>query len=279
VEVTLHRVRRGVAGAAVILLVAGCSTSLSSSGAHAARHRATHSARPDQTSTPQPAASSHPTRHHGVLRPKGPRSRGWRVYDVVDGDTVKVTDGRRDRTLRLIGMDTPEVVDPATPVECFGPQASANAHRVLDGRRVVLEFDPSQGRLDKYGRTLAYLWVKGSRGLRLYNRSAIQQGFAKEYTYDQPYAWRSSFLRAERAAQQHRRGLWSVHTCDGDTTQPAGASSQPGQGGGSRSCAPGYSPCLPVVPDLNCADIGHPVKVTGADQYHLDGDHDGVACE
>jgi hypothetical protein len=34
-----------------------------------------------------------------------------------------------------------------------------------------------------------------------------------------------------------------------------------------------------VVPDLDCADIGHPVTVTGADQYHLDGDHDGIACE
>ncbi len=200
------------------------------------------------------------------------------MYDVVDGDTVKVAKGHRTLTLRLIGIDTPEVVDPFQPVQCYGPAASANAHRRLESRRVVLEFDRSQGRLDKYGRTLAYLWVVRNGRLWSYDHAAIAQGFAKEYTYDLPYTWRSWFLRAQRRAQHHHAGLWSPHTCNGDTTQPAVATSG-SSGSGGRHCAAGYSPCLPVVADLDCSDIGHPVRVTGADQYGLDADHNGIGCE
>lgn len=46
-----------------------------------------------------------------------------------------------------------------------------------------------------------------------------------------------------------------------------------------KNCAAGYSPCLPVVADLNCPDIGHPVTVTGSDPYGLDRDGDGVGCD
>jgi hypothetical protein len=51
---------------------------------------------------------------------------------------------------------------------------------------------------------------------------------------------------------------------------------------GSARCQPGYSPCLPRVADLNCADIppeDKPVTVTGSDPYALDADGDGSACE
>jgi micrococcal nuclease len=278
VIVTRRRVLRGVVlAAAATVLLAGCTASVGSPHAGGSTHLRSRSAKPPASHTPAPTSTG---RHHhaSALRPQRPTSRGWRIYDVVDGDTVKVTKGGRDLTLRLIGINTPEVVDPYLPVQCFGPAASANAHRRLDGRSVVLEFDPSQGRRDKYGRTLAYVWTHHQNRWWLYNRSAVARGFAKEYTYDLPYAWQASFLRAQRSAQHHQRGLWSPRTCDGNTTQPAVAVSGSG-GGGSGRCAPGYSPCLPVVPDLNCSDIGHPVKVTGADQYHLDGDHDGVACE
>jgi TolA-binding protein len=32
-------------------------------------------------------------------------------------------------------------------------------------------------------------------------------------------------------------------------------------------------------PDLDCADIGHPVTITGTDYHDLDRDGDGIACE
>jgi hypothetical protein len=41
----------------------------------------------------------------------------------------------------------------------------------------------------------------------------------------------------------------------------------------------GYEPCLQVLADLDCAEIGHPVRVTGNDPYRLDADGDGVGCD
>src|SRR5919197_1984260 len=65
------------------------------------------------------------------------------VVRVVDGDTVDVQleDGRTER-VRLIGIDTPEVVDPRKPVQCFGREASTHAHELLDSQPLSLELDP-----------------------------------------------------------------------------------------------------------------------------------------
>jgi len=135
-------------------------------------------------------------------------SNGWRVSRIVDGDTVVVTRGRKALTLRLIGIDTPETVHPTEPIECFGPEASAYASQRLLRQPVVLEFDRSQGRLDYYGRTLAYLWVQSASAPWLFNQRAVKMGFANEYTYDSEYSWRPEFLRAERSARDQHRGLW-----------------------------------------------------------------------
>jgi micrococcal nuclease len=138
-------------------------------------------------------------------------SRGWRVSRVIDGDTVEVRRGGRELTLRLIGIDTPETVHPTEPIECYGPQASAFAQRVLAGRRVLLEYDHTQGRRDYYGRTLAYLWLVEPRPT-LFNWSAIRRGYALEYTYDAPYRWQPEFQRAERHAQGSDLGVWRCPT-------------------------------------------------------------------
>jgi micrococcal nuclease len=138
---------------------------------------------------------------------KGPVSTGWRVSRIVDGDTVDVTKGRRTLTLRLIGIDTPETVHPTEPIECFGPEASAFATRRLLGEPAALEFDRSQGRLDYYDRTLAYVWTTDGDPQQ-FNRAAVRRGYALEYTYDDAYLWQREFLRAQAAAVAQRLGVW-----------------------------------------------------------------------
>lgn len=45
-------------------------------------------------------------------------------------------------------------------------------------------------------------------------------------------------------------------------------------------CHPDYSGCLPIVGDLDCSQIGHPVRILhGRDPYGLDSDGDGMGCE
>ncbi len=144
-----------------------------------------------------------------------PQYTYYSVTDVVDGDTVKVNINGTVTTLRLIGMDTPETVDPRKPVQCFGKEASNKAKELLSGKKVRLEMDPSQGTLDTYGRTLAYIYRED--GL-FFNKYMIEQGYAHEYTYRTPYKYQAEFKTAQKTAQTNQAGLWSPSTCNGDTT-------------------------------------------------------------
>jgi micrococcal nuclease len=132
------------------------------------------------------------------------------VVKVVDGDTIDVMiDGKTER-LRLIGINTPEVVDPQKPVECFGPEASANAERLLAGQEVRIAADPSQDDRDIYGRLLRYVWRQD--GL-FYNLEAIKDGFAREYTFKKPYQYQLEFRTAQKLARENNAGLWAAGVC------------------------------------------------------------------
>lgn len=136
------------------------------------------------------------------------------VTSVTDGDTIRVTIDGRSTRVRLIGIDTPEVTDPRKPVQCFGREASRRAHELMDGTQVWLEYDPSQGRHDRYGRTLAYVWQTEAV---LVNEKMVNEGFAHEYTYETAYKYRDTFREAEQAARTAERGLWNPATCAGNT--------------------------------------------------------------
>ncbi|QNN54561.1 thermonuclease family protein [Nocardioides mesophilus] len=130
-----------------------------------------------------------------------------RVVRVVDGDTVHVDWRGEDTTVRIIGIDTPESVSPSTPDECWGSRATRAAEGLLEGRRVAVVLDPSQGRRDVYGRLLAYLDIEGGQD---FGEAMIRAGDAVEYTYDDPYARQAGYRSAERAARAADRGLWGA---------------------------------------------------------------------
>jgi hypothetical protein len=82
------------------------------------------------------------------------------------------------------------------------------------------------------------------------------------------------FCKLSADAEYHRYGF-HCHTGHLST------SAYPPPHGSGPGCEPGYSPCLPRVVDLNCADIPaskKPVRVTGSDPYRLDGNGDGWGC-
>lgn len=110
----------------------------------------------------------------------------------------------------MIGLDTPESVDPRKPVQCFTLEASAQAKTILGGQSVYLETDPSQDTVDRFGRTLAYVWTESGR---LFNLDMITDGYAFEYTYDLPYRYQQDFKAAENDARTQERGLWSLSAC------------------------------------------------------------------
>ena len=53
------------------------------------------------------------------------KPRTVQVSRVIDGDTIQVTTGNKQYTVRLIGADTPAIKHPAKEVQRFGQEASA----------------------------------------------------------------------------------------------------------------------------------------------------------
>lgn len=159
-----------------------------------------------------------PTAANGVNASRPTSAEGpFHVTSVTDGDTIRVNIDGKSTRVRLIGIDTPEVTDPRKPVQCFGREASRRAHELMDNTQVWLEYDPSQSRHDRYGRTLAYVWLTDAV---LVNEKMVNEGFAHEYTYETPYKYRDTFRDAEQAARISERGLWSPATCAGNTNGP-----------------------------------------------------------
>lgn len=132
------------------------------------------------------------------------------VTQVVDGDTIKIQIGNKIETVRLIGLDTPETVDPRKPVQCFGKEASNKGKELLSGRMVRIEIDPTQGKRDKYDRMLAYVFRDD--GL-FYNKFMIENGYAHEYTYNVPHRYQAEFIAAEKSAEAAGLGLWNPSAC------------------------------------------------------------------
>lgn len=153
----------------------------------------------------QPGATSVPFSTNTPPAP-APRPDTYRVDRVVDGDTVRIIRNGKSVPLRLIGGDTPETVHPTRPVECYGPEASAEAKRLLTGKRVQVVYDPTQGRLDKYGRDLVYLHLPDGRD---FMEHMIATGHAEEYRYRTDYQRMDDYRAAERHAQDTGAGMWS----------------------------------------------------------------------
>ncbi len=127
-----------------------------------------------------------------------------RVSKVVDGDTIDLEDGR---TVRFVGIDTPETVDPRRPVGCFGKQASNEVKRLLSGKVVILQKDVSDK--DKYSRILRYIYLPLENGATLFvNDYLVREGFAKVYTYPPDVKFDVQFREAERQAKEMKKGLW-----------------------------------------------------------------------
>ncbi len=210
----------------------------------------------DSTSTTVTA----PAGEEGVPTTDPPRSTAGlpvgddtRVESVVDGDTIVITGGTR---VRLIGIDTPETKDPRKPVQCFGLEAAAYTASLLAvGTAVRLVYDVE--RLDRYGRTLAYVY-RLSDGIFV-NAALVADGYAQVATFPPNVAHTEELTQLARMAREEGRGLWSA--CGGEAGAPeppsAGTAPPPVARGGSGSCDPSYpDACIPSAPpDLDCGDI------------------------
>jgi micrococcal nuclease len=160
----------------------------------------------------EPVVNANVTKSIPVSTPTN--SKAYDVIKVVDGDTIDVSINGKIERLRLIGINTPETVDPRKAVECFGVEASDKAKTVLTGKKVLLEGDATQGERDKYDRLLRYVFLEDGTN---FNLLMIKEGYAYEYTYDTPYKYQTQFKQAQKEAEIAKAGLWGAK-CDDPIT-------------------------------------------------------------
>lgn len=129
------------------------------------------------------------------------------VASITDGDTVELTVGGRREQVRLLGIDTPETVHPSKPVECWGPEASAAARRLIPPGTEVLVQRDREAR-DRYGRLLAYLWRRDDH--LFVNRALVAAGAARTLSIAPNTAHRSALAQAEHQARSRRAGMWGA---------------------------------------------------------------------
>lgn len=121
------------------------------------------------------------------------------IARAIDGDTIITLKGER---IRYIGIDTPETVHPFKDIEFYGKEASDKNKALVEGKTVELEKDISK--TDRYGRTLAYIWLNNE----LINAMLVREGYAYAYTYPPDVKYSDYFLMLQKQAQDKKKGLW-----------------------------------------------------------------------
>ena len=124
---------------------------------------------------------------------------------MIDGDTITVQIAGAIRTIRLIGVDTPETKHPTKAVQFFGREASAFTQAALDRQTVRLEADPAGDDSDRYDRLLA---------LRLPGRKELQRDpdprRVRHRNTDVPLLPEERISGPRSQARKERRGMWAA---------------------------------------------------------------------
>ncbi len=134
------------------------------------------------------------------------------VTHVVDGDTLDATvDGGEKVRVRFLGVNTPEVVDPRKPVQCFGKEASAFSKSLLNGKRIMLKADPQADERDKYGRILRTVYLEDGTDV---NATLVANGYAQAYTsFPLNPIRKRQIISLQNDAKTAGRGMWAPQAC------------------------------------------------------------------
>jgi len=126
------------------------------------------------------------------------------VTHVVDGDTIVLENGE---VVRLLGIDAPEIKHTTKAGVEMGKEAAAFTRKLVEGKKVRLEFDLSNSTTnhkDSWKRTLAYVFLSDGTFV---NAELVKQGYA----FIIPgfvHKYQKEFERLEREARENKRGLW-----------------------------------------------------------------------
>lgn len=186
-----------------------------------------------------------------------------RVTRIIDGDTIELESGQK---LRYIGIDTPESVDPNTPDECLGDEASQRNAELVLNKMVRLEKDVND--TDRFGRLLRYVYLDD----QMINLQLVQEGYAQASSYPPDVKYQELFEQAQAAAVEQALGLWG-DACQVVATQQPTATTVPAPPVSNFSCDCSKS-CSTIS---SCQEAYYQLNTCGCSRR--DDDNDGVPCE
>ena len=133
---------------------------------------------------PYPSTSSAPTNQNML------------VVEVSDGDTLKLSDGK---TFRLYGVNAPEVKEP------YFEEAKTFTENLVLGKEISFEQEANY-KVDKFGRTLGYVFVGGVN----LNIELVRNGLARVVLYEKraKIKYQDELLSAEKEARENKLGVW-----------------------------------------------------------------------
>lgn len=247
--------------------------------------------RPEQPAQSQAATSTTPDRTTAEATspsraPTQTLTQIATVTTVLDGNTIEVLRAGETVTVRVIGIDAPDVAGSATGQQCWGTESTRFTSETLLQQEVGLVSDPTQGVTDESGATLAYVVLADGRDFSVLSAGA---GQARSDTSGTPPTKAAEIAAAEQAARTSSLGLWG-EPCNGGLAMPrpsvtptptATTTSQP------EPAPPPPPPPPPLDPRFaNCfqeaRNAGYGPYVAGVDPeygWYPDTDGDGIACE
>ena len=126
------------------------------------------------------------------------------VIEVIDGDTVKLANGRE---VRLVGIQAPKL-----PLGRRGfaewplaGEAKAKLESLTLGQAVTLHYGGARD--DRHGRLLAHLTL--AEGKVWAQGALLHAGLARVYSFPDNRALADDMLALEREARAARRGIWA----------------------------------------------------------------------
>ncbi|UZE24219.1 thermonuclease family protein [Pseudomonas sp. B21-056] len=124
------------------------------------------------------------------------------VQRVVDGDTLRLADGR---SVRLIGLNTPELGRQGRSDEPFAIAARRRLEALVAANDGRVGLVPGRESKDRYGRTLAHAYDAAGRNLEA---QMLSEGLGFQVAVAPNVGLAGCQQAAERQAREARPGLW-----------------------------------------------------------------------
>ena len=124
-----------------------------------------------------------------------------KVRHIHDGDTLRLSDGRK---VRLIGINTPELARKQKPAEAFASEAK-QALKTLVKKGQPIKLIYGKDKKDHYGRILAHAFSASGQNIQ---QALLSQGLARVITIPPNTKFTRCYLAIENTARCNRLGLW-----------------------------------------------------------------------